>query len=159
MSKLALSRRYFIQSASAVAAMSGMPMGLVKESRAATPQKTLDSTGETKVVNTACRGCIHNCAVLAHVRNGRVIKVVGKPEFPMTHGALCAKGLSAIQALYHPNRNKYPMIRVGKRGENKWKRISWKEAIDILAHKLMQAREKYGAESVLISTGGGGNPA
>lgn len=159
MSKLALSRRYFLQSASAVAAMSGLPMGLVKESRAATPQKTLDATGETKVVKTACRGCIHNCAVLAHVRNGRVIKVEGNPEFPMTHGALCAKGLSAIQALYHPNRNKYPMIRVGKRGENKWKRISWKEAIDILAHKLMQAREKYGAESVLISTGGGGNPA
>ena len=74
----------------------------------------------------------------------------------MTDGTLCAKGLSGINALYHPDRNKYPMIRVGERGENKWKRISWDEAIDIIAHKMMEAREKYGAESVMASTGGGG---
>ena len=46
---------------------------------------------------------------------------------------MCAKGLAGIQALYHPNRIKYPMKRVGERGENKWKRISWDEAIDIIA--------------------------
>lgn len=162
MQKLTLSRRTLIQSATGVAALRCLPSGLVTEAKAAeapstTPPKP--EAAETKIVKTCCRACIHNCAVLAHVRNGRVIKVEGNPEFPMTRGALCAKGLSAVQALYHPNRNKYPMIRVGKRGENKWKRISWKEAIDILAHKLMEAREKYGAESVLVSTGGGGNPA
>ena len=58
----------------------------------------------------------------------------------MTTGSMCAKGLSGINALYHPNRNKYPMIRVGERGENKWKRISWQEAIDIIAKKLMETR-------------------
>jgi anaerobic selenocysteine-containing dehydrogenase len=71
---------------------------------------------------------------------------------------MCAKGLAGIQALYHPNRNKYPMMRVGERGGNKWKRISWDEAIDIIARKLMETREKYGAETVFCSTGGGGNP-
>ncbi|MCD8339192.1 MAG: molybdopterin-dependent oxidoreductase, partial [Burkholderiales bacterium] len=102
--------------------------------------------------------CIHNCAVLAHVRNGRIVKLEGNPEFPMSRGSLCAKGLSGISAVYHPNRNKYPLIRVGERGENKWKRISWKEAIDTIARKIMDVTDKYGAERVLVSTGGGGNP-
>ncbi|NTV89832.1 MAG: molybdopterin-dependent oxidoreductase, partial [Clostridiales bacterium] len=109
-------------------------------------------------IKTCCRACIANCGVIAHVRNGRVIKLEGNPEDPMSKGSMCAKGLSGIQALYHPNRNKYPMLRTGERGENKWKRISWDEALDIIAHKLMETREKYGAESVICSTGGGGNP-
>lgn len=113
---------------------------------------------ETKIVKTNCRACIANCGVLAHVKNGRVVKLEGNPEYPMSKGALCAKGLAGIQALYHPNRNKYPLIRVGKRGENKWKRISWDEALDTIAKKLMETREKYGAETVFCSTGGGGNP-
>lgn len=117
-----------------------------------------DATSSTKLVKTCCRACISNCGVIAHVKNGRVVKLEGNPENPMNKGAMCAKGLSGIQALYNPNRNKYPMLRVGERGENKWKRISWDEAIDIIANKLMETREKYGAEAVICSTGGGGNP-
>ena len=87
------------------------------------------------------------------------MKLEGNPDYPMSHGSMCAKGLAGISALYHPNRNKYPLMRVGKRGENKWKRISWKEAIDTIAGKMEEVRREYGAESVLFSTGGGGNPA
>ena len=118
------------------------------------------NAGEDSVVKikTACRACISNCGVIATVKNGQVVHLEGNPEDPMSKGRMCAKGLSGIQALYNPNRNKYPLIRVGERGENKWKRISWDEAIDIIAHKLMEAREEYGAESVFCSTGGGGNP-
>ena len=121
---------------------------------------TAGNAGEDSVVKikTACRACISNCGVIATVKNGQVVHLEGNPEDPMSKGRMCAKGLSGIQALYNPNRNKYPLIRVGERGENKWKRISWDEAIDIIAHKLMEAREEYGAESVFCSTGGGGNP-
>jgi anaerobic selenocysteine-containing dehydrogenase len=121
-------------------------------------QSKTEKEDEVKLINTCCRACIANCGVIAHVKNGRVIKLEGNPEDKMSKGRLCAKGLSGIQALYHPNRNKYPMLRVGARGENKWKRISWDEAIDIIAKKLMETREKYGAESLVCSTGGGGNP-
>jgi anaerobic selenocysteine-containing dehydrogenase len=114
-----------------------------------------EASSETKIIKTACRACIANCGVKAHVKNGRVVKIEGNPEDPMSKGSMCAKGLSGIQALYHPNRNKYPMLRVGERGENKWKRISWDEAVDIIAKKLMETREKYGAEAVFASTGGG----
>ena len=115
-------------------------------------------TPEVKKVKTCCRACIANCGVIATVVNGRVVKLQGNPEDKMSKGRMCAKGLSGIQALYHPNRNKYPMMRVGKRGENKWRRISWEKAIDIIARKLMETKEKYGAEYVFCSTGGGGNP-
>ena len=71
---------------------------------------------ETRVVKTACRACIANCGVLATVKNGRVVSLRGNPEDPMSKGRMCAKGLSGIQALYHPNRNKYPMKRVGPSG-------------------------------------------
>ncbi len=117
-----------------------------------------EGDGEVKKVKTCCRACIANCGVIATVKNGRVIKLQGDPEDRMSKGRLCAKGLSGIQALYHPNRNKYPMMRVGKRGENKWRRISWEKAIDTIAQKLMETYENYGAETVFCSTGGGGNP-
>ncbi len=129
-------------------------MKLLKKSEGAhAPKKD-----EIRKVKTCCRACIANCGVIATVKNGRVIDLEGNSEDFMSKGRMCAKGLSGIQALYHPNRNKYPMMRVGKRGENKWRRISWEKAIDIIAHKLMEAREEHGAESVVCSTGGGGNP-
>ncbi len=109
-------------------------------------------------IKTCCKACISNCGVIATVKNGRVIKLEGNPEDRMSRGRLCAKGLAGIQSLYHPNRNKYPMMRVGKRGDNKWRRISWEKAIDIIAHKLLDAKKEHGAESLMVSTGGGGNP-
>ena len=116
-----------------------------------------ENRGE-RIVKTCCRACIANCGVLAHVKDGRVVKLEGNPQDPMSKGRMCAKGLAGIQALYHPNRNKYPLRRVGARGSNRWKRITWDEALTEIAHKLMDTREKYGAEAVFCSTGGGGNP-
>jgi anaerobic selenocysteine-containing dehydrogenase len=158
--KLTVTRRTFLKAAAvtgaAAAAFSpevGPLKGLVKAEKAPV------QTPEVKLVKSACRACIHNCGVLVHVQDGRVVKIEGNPEYPMSRGALCSKGLSGIQALYHPNRLKYPLKRVGARGEGKWQRISWDEAIDTIAQKLMETRDKYGAETVFCSTGGGGNPA
>ena len=128
----------------------------VRMLKAAEPETAADE--EVKRVKTCCRACIANCGVIATVRDGRVIKLEGNPEDRMSKGRMCAKGLSGIQALYHPNRNKYPMKRVGARGEGKWKRISWEEALGTIADKLIEVKKEYGAESVFCSTGGGGNP-
>ena len=120
--------------------------------------KVMKIDDEEKIVKTACRACIANCGVLAHVKNGRVVKLEGNPTDPMSQGRMCAKGLSGIQALYHPNRNKYPLLRVGERGSGRWRRITWDEALTRVAEKAMETREKYGAESLFCTTGGGGNP-
>ncbi|MCC8142391.1 MAG: molybdopterin-dependent oxidoreductase [Lachnospiraceae bacterium] len=120
--------------------------------------KVLEPETEERVIKTACRACIANCGVLAYVKNGRVVKLEGNPIDPMSRGRMCAKGLSGIQALYNPNRNKYPLERVGERGGGKWHRITWDDALHKIAFHLMDIREKYGPQAVFGSTGGGGNP-
>ncbi|MDR3437923.1 molybdopterin-dependent oxidoreductase [Telmatospirillum sp.] len=156
MKQLELKRRDFLK-ATAVTGIGAALGSSIAGLASAQPTKTAE-TSTIKIVKTNCRSCTADCGVLAHVRDGRVIKLEGNPEFERSRGALCAKGLSGIQALYHPSRNKYPMKRVGARGENKWMRVSWDQALNEIAAKLMEIREKYGAEAVLGSTGGGGNP-
>ncbi|MDR3316436.1 MAG: molybdopterin-dependent oxidoreductase, partial [Coriobacteriales bacterium] len=109
-------------------------------------------------IQTMCRACLNNCGVIAHVQNGRVVKLEGDPADPMNQGALCGKGLSGIQALYNPCRLKYPMKRVGERGTNNWERISWEQAINEIADVLWEYYQKEGPKSLVCSTGGGGNP-
>ena len=157
MTQPTITRRSFVKSAAALGAACGLGVAVSDDLVNVDPAHA-DTGGDVKIVKTACRACIASCAVLAHVKNGRVIKIEGNPESPMSQGGLCAKGMAGIQALYHPNRNKYPMRRVGERGQNQWERITWDEAITEIATKLIEIDEKYGSECVAVSTGGGGNP-
>ena len=91
------------------------------------------------------------------MRNGRLVKLEGAKGALHNDGRFCLKGLSQIQAVYHPNRAKYPMKRVGQRGENKWERISWEEALDTIAKTTMESIKKYGGGALLGSQGGGGS--
>ena len=88
------------------------------------------------IIETACRICQAGCGVKVHVKDGIMLKVEGSTENPVTQGALCAKGLSATQLVYSPERLKYPLRRSGKKGEGKWKRFSWNEALDLISKKL-----------------------
>ncbi|MDR3763882.1 MAG: molybdopterin-dependent oxidoreductase [Acidobacteriota bacterium] len=157
MERSIISRRDFLKATAITGVGAAVAVGAY-EGLKKHKNKTGPSKGRTGTVRTCCRACIANCGVIATVKNGRVVKVQGDPEYPMTRGALCAKGLAGVQALYNPNRNKYPMKRAGARGEGKWMRISWDEALDTVAKKLMETRAKYGAETCFCSTGGGGNP-
>ncbi len=85
---------------------------------------------------------------MAEVADGKVLKLQGNPNHPLTKGQLCARGNAGTQLLYDPDRLKYPMLRTGARGEGKFKRISWDEALDLLATRLTELKKKYGAESV-----------
>jgi len=66
---------------------------------------------------------------------------------------MCAKGLAFHQLVYHPDRVKYPLKRVGKKGEGKWKRISWDEAFETIVSKLKQVIKENGAESIVLAQG------
>ena len=70
------------------------------------------------------------------VADGRVLRVEGNPDHPLTQGRLCARGNAGTGLLYDPDRLKYPMLRTGKRGEGQFKRVTWDEALDFLADKL-----------------------
>jgi molybdopterin-containing oxidoreductase family molybdopterin binding subunit len=109
----------------------------------------MTESGETKVIRTAC-GIVDGvrCGILAHVKDGVLVKVE-PAEFPdprFRH--ICARALCSTQLVYHPDRLKYPLKRTGKRGEGKWQRISWDEALDTVATRLMEIRNKYGPESI-----------
>ncbi len=109
----------------------------------------------TEIYKSACRMCHGGCGVLVHVENGKVIKVKGDPQSPLNKGKMCVKGLSSIEHLYHPNRLKYPLKRKGKRGEGKWARISWDEALSVVTEKIEAVRDQYGIESVALGQGTG----
>ena len=95
------------------------------------------------------------CGMLAHVKDG-VLTKVEPADFPEPgYRFACLKGLCTPKIVYHPDRLKYPMKRVGERGEGKWHRISWDEALDIIAGKLKDIREKYNPESVAYLLNGG----
>ncbi len=87
---------------------------------------------------------------MAEVADGRVLKLQGNPHHPLTKGKLCARGNAGTALLYDPDRLKYPQIRTGERGEGKFRRASWEEALDLLASRLKELKSKYGPESVAL---------
>jgi anaerobic selenocysteine-containing dehydrogenase len=109
---------------------------------------------ETKIIKTTCKGCHGGCGVLVTVTDGVITHIEGNPDTP-TRGTMCSKGLSSIQHVGHPDRLKYPLKRLGKRGEGKWQRITWDEALDTIATKMKESIAKYGPSSVAISQGTG----
>lgn len=109
-----------------------------------------------KIVPTFCHGCSYggyNCGVLAHVKDGKMTRVEGNPHNPLSAGRLCTKGQSAVQWVYNEQRLKYPLMRVGERGEEKFKRISWDEALDLTAEKLKAIKQTYGPEYIMLTKG------
>ena len=113
-------------------------------------------TGDERIIPTICHGCAYggyHCGVLAHVKNGIFTRIEGNIYNPLNEGRLCAKALSAVQWVYNPQRLKYPMMRVGERGENRFRRISWDEALAVTAERIKTIREKYGPEYILFAKG------
>ena len=94
--------------------------------------------GVSQYYATTCRECASSCGVLAEVRDGRPIKLEGNPEHPVSRGAICATGLSAVQGLYNPDRFRSPMVREG----GALKATTWAKAYELLAQKLGEVKSK-----------------
>lgn len=93
--------------------------------------------------------CPDTCGLLLHKENGKIVKVAGNPDHPITKGAICNKVRNMAERIYHPERLQYPMRRVGAKGEGKFERISWDEAIHEITGKFKSISAKYGSESIL----------
>jgi anaerobic selenocysteine-containing dehydrogenase len=107
------------------------------------------------VFRSVCRSCHGGCGVLLHVRDGRLERVEGDRDSPLNHGRLCPIGTVTADLVYHPDRLKYPLRRVGPRGAGTWDRISWDEALDTIAERLLAIRNEFGPEAIALGTGTG----
>jgi len=111
---------------------------------------------EEKTVYTLCQGtgCHEHCVLTTHVVNGK-IRRTEKSILPGPQGkrfAICHKGIVAGKIPYMEERILYPLKRVGERGEGKFERISWEQAMDEIGAKIMDVKEKYGSRSVVVNT-------
>lgn len=100
-----------------------------------------DKYKNTETIHGMCQLCSTVCGITGHVKDGRIIKIEGNPADPNSQGKLCARGQAGLNHQYHPERLLHPIRRVGKRGEGKWKRITWDEALDEIATRLKKVRE------------------
>ncbi len=117
--------------------------------------KEMEVYGYDAVVKSHCRMCHGGCGVLVYTKNGKVAKIAGDPHCPINHGTLCSKGIASAQLAYHPDRLTYPVRRIGEKGSGKWERISWDEALDSIAERILYYKENFGAESVVMGYGTG----
>ncbi len=102
----------------------------------------------TTEIPSVCDMCFWHCGIVAQVRDGRVVRVAGNPDHPRSRGRLCARGTAGWRQLEDPDRLRTPLLRVGKRGEGRWKWISWDQALDLWAEKTRATVKAHGAGSI-----------
>src|SRR5438270_13682813 len=108
--------------------MSAQPESIAHETR--------DRHG-TEVVKVACpHDCPDTCAMLVTVQGGVATKIQGDPSMPFTDGTLCTKVAHYLERTYSPDRLQHPLKRVGRKGEGRFRKISWDEALDEIATRL-----------------------
>ncbi len=114
-----------------------------------------EKTSEEKVIVTACSShCGGECLLRVHLRDGVIVRIeTDGGEEPQLRA--CLRCRAYRQRVYDPDRLKFPMRRVGKRGEGKFERISWDEALDTVANEFMRVRDTYGPSATFLLKGGG----
>ncbi|WP_018306524.1 molybdopterin-dependent oxidoreductase [Desulfitobacterium hafniense] len=152
------SRRTFLKSSAAAAAVTGVALAnpgqrVLQALEQTNPQAAAQAAQGEEIFNGVCRpNCGNSCRLNVHVRDGRVVKTsMGKMPDPR-YNRICLRGLSHAQRMYSQNRIKYPMKRVGERGEGKWERISWEEAINTIVEKFNGIRKQYGNQAVSFTS-------
>jgi anaerobic selenocysteine-containing dehydrogenase/DNA-binding NarL/FixJ family response regulator len=154
-----IGRRSFLKGTAAAATVAGVavasPGNTVMKALAAGESASATNV-EEQIFAGACRGnCSGGCFLNIHVRDNKVVRTSMRELPNPEYNRICSKGLTHLQRIYHPERLKYPMKRAGKRGEGKWERISWDEAITTIADKYKEYVSQYGKESFARYTGSG----
>jgi thiosulfate reductase/polysulfide reductase chain A len=135
-----ISRRRFLQGSVALTVISSSAMSKTnfiyfkekQKSRIPESITTKTTTKKVEEIPFLCGICVNKCAGFARVEDSIITKLNPNPYFPKSRNMLCARGNAGIQTLYDPDRLKYPLIRVGNRGDGKYKRVSWEEAYDAI---------------------------
>src|SRR6266536_1789182 len=114
--------------------------------------------GTATVVDTACPlDWPDSCSLAGTVSNGKVVKIDGSTLNPPTGGYICAKVRSFDRRVYGDARLQYPAVRSGPKGSATFSRVSWDEAMERIASRMVDTREQFGAEAILPFSYGGSN--
>ncbi len=147
-----ITRRGFVKTSSILAAASLVPINFSSAAENQEIAKNPANSDIERIVPTCSTfDCGGKCDIRAHVKAGVVTQITTRPDdeldpdMPIMRA--CVRGRGYRKFVYHPDRLKYPMKRVGKRGEGKFERISWDEATTIIAEKLKEITGKYGPAS------------
>ncbi len=110
--------------------------------------------------NATCMWCHSHCAVTARIEDGKLTGIDANANHP--HAKLftpvvrsCLRAMAAVEYFYHPDRLHFPLKRVGEKGEGKWERIPWDQALDEIAGKMRQTIDRYGPEAIANTSGTG----
>ena len=141
-----LSRRRFLQISAATfgaaAAHVNFPLGAAAAAQG--------GAGRVQTIATTCDICFWKCGAIAHVRDGKLWKIEGNPRDPLSQGRLCTRGTGGIGAHYDPDRLRSPLIRVGERGKEEWKAVTWGEALDYIAGRVKKLSAEHGPETIAL---------
>jgi thiosulfate reductase/polysulfide reductase chain A len=149
---LDITRRQFLMTGLAGTGLAGTGlMGTHQPALASSyPPPAWFTKGEVVETYNYCDMCPWKCGIIVKSVNGQVIKIDGNPLDPKSNGMLCARGQGGVSFMNDPDRLRSPMIRTGERGEGKFREVSWEEALDYTAEKLLEIQEKYGPEGLAI---------
>jgi thiosulfate reductase/polysulfide reductase chain A len=139
-----LSRRRFLQISAATFGAAAVQLE-APLAQAAQTKKT-----GVRAIPTTCDICFWKCGAIAYVRNGKLWKIEGNPLDPLSRGRLCTRGTGGIGAHFDPDRLRAPLIRVGERGAEQWKAVTWSEALNFVADKTKKLAAQYGPETVAV---------
>ena len=132
-------------------------MATPAKGRRATPAEPILS-GHTIVVDSACPlDCPDACSLSVTLQHGKIVKIDGSNRQPVTGGYICAKVRKFDQVVYGDDRLLYPAVRKGRKGEGKFKRVPWDEALELVAEKMRAAKASHGGASILPYSYGGSN--
>ena len=109
-------------------------------------------TGRDNWYATLCRQCATSEGIVVRVMEGRAKKVEGNVDYPINRGAHSARCEGGLQALYHPDRIRGPMVRSGERGAKQFREISWEDAISRLSFALENIANAGQQSSVVLAT-------
>ncbi|MFH1135889.1 MAG: molybdopterin-dependent oxidoreductase [Pseudomonadota bacterium] len=107
-----------------------------------------------KIVRTQCGRMDHGgCSLLVRVEDGKITGLTPDPRGPLSHGHICPKARALIELHEHPQRLKKPLLRLGERGEGRWREISWPEALEYAAVNFNRVKDAHGARAVAFCQG------
>ena len=154
---MSITRRQFIQIGGAAAGGAAVVSGLTTKWWGLDRDRVDDpGTDGDRVVSTYCELCFWGCGVKAHVKDGRVTKLVGNPDHPLSRGMLCPRGAGGTGLLYDPDRLTRPLLRRKNRGDDVFEPVSWDAALSEVGEKLLAVKARHGAEAVGLFTHGSG---